>query len=64
MISDFCEWFKDIEADPHRIVAGLSVREFLLAREHMAVCSDCSDLVDRVLAGRDTGNGGIEASLN
>ena len=47
---DFCEMFAKIEANPMDIVEGLSVGEFLLAKQHAQECKECLDRIERVCA--------------
>lgn len=44
----FCELFKDIEKNPLKVRDDLTVRDFLRARQHILVCEECSQIVDRV----------------
>lgn len=49
MIEDYCEFFRNIEADPNKIVTGLTVRDFLKARMHLASCDECKGCAERTL---------------
>lgn len=50
MSRDWCKFFADIEANPKAIVQGLTVRDLLLAREHVYNCDTCYMRSERVLA--------------
>lgn len=47
---DFCEFFRNIEANPDAIVKGITIREMMQAREHLHNCERCSLSSQRVLA--------------
>ena len=49
-ITNWCEFFANIEKDPKAITPRLTVRDLLAAKEHIDSCKDCSDSMDRVLA--------------
>jgi hypothetical protein len=46
---EMCEYFKKVAADPSALAPPLTVREFLQLRQHILVCQECSDLVDKTL---------------
>ena len=46
---DFCEFFAAIERDPTAIINDLTVRDYLLARQHLATCEKCYDSSVRVM---------------
>ena len=48
MIDNFCKFVADIEADPEAIVSNLTIQEYLLLRQHIYLCEDCYDAVERV----------------
>lgn len=48
MIDDFCELIAQIEADPEALVTGLTIRDYLMLRQHIVLCQKCSDSADRV----------------
>ena len=47
---EWCDFFKDIEADPTAITPLLTVRDLQEAKAHATECRDCSAIIDRVLA--------------
>jgi hypothetical protein len=46
---NWCDFFKDIEANPKAIISGLTIGDLSLAREHLKECRDCYDRTERVL---------------
>lgn len=52
MSINWCKFFADIEADPTKIVKGLTVRQMIQAKLHINECQDCMDRADRVLANK------------
>ncbi len=50
MIDDFCQFFKDIEKDPKKIISKLKVKDFYNIREHINKCKDCFELTNQILA--------------
>lgn len=47
---DFCEFFRNIEADPYAITPPITVREFIQLRDHLHSCDTCYNRSERVLA--------------
>jgi hypothetical protein len=47
---DWCSFFADIEADPHRLRSDLTVKDLIAAREHLGSCDSCDLRVKRVLS--------------
>lgn len=47
---DYCEFFDKVTKAPKDPVKGLTVRDFLGARAHLAGCEKCLAKVDKVLA--------------
>lgn len=50
MSKDWCQFFKDIEKNPYKIVKRLTVRDFFEIKEHINGCDSCFESIDRVLA--------------
>lgn len=50
MIEYFCKFFRQIEEHPEKIINDLTIRDYLLARNHVASCEDCQATSDRILA--------------
>lgn len=62
---DYCEFFAQIEKDPHALVEDFTVRNYLEARAHIQECEKCIELADRVLKDRPHDHDeGIHLSLN
>lgn len=49
-IDDFCRFFQKMEDDPSRIIKGLTIRDFLFAREHLYNCDTCFMRSERIEA--------------
>jgi hypothetical protein len=49
-VRDWCAWFREIEADPHKLHNDLTVKDLIAAREHIGACDSCNCRVERVLA--------------
>ena len=64
MIDDFCSFFKDIEADPKRLIKGMTVRDMYLAKAHLLECSECRDISERILSKYDSQEPPIEFGAN
>lgn len=47
---DWCEYFSNIEADPHAMTPRLTIRQFFEARDHARECQDCYDRIERTVA--------------
>ncbi len=48
MIEDFCKFFVDIEADPTAKVPPITIRDLLLAGQHLGTCDKCYESTVRV----------------
>ncbi len=48
MIEDLCKFFAGIEAAPEAIVSGITVRDYLLLREHLVTCDKCFEIAERI----------------
>lgn len=47
MIDDLCKFFRDIEADPTKIVK-ITVKDYLAIKRHTQDCDSCYNIVLRV----------------
>lgn len=45
---DYCQFMRDIEADPSAKVAPLTIRQFLKLRDHAIQCIECYRIVQEV----------------
>lgn len=45
---DFCALIRGIEKDPEAIINDLTVRDYLLLRQHIQLCDECYEAVERV----------------
>lgn len=45
---DMCAFFKEIEKNPKRLVTGLTVRDYVELSDHLEVCDECYEVVQRV----------------
>lgn len=52
MIGNYCDFFKKIAADPAAPVDGMTVSDFLKARQHLTLCEDCCAIATRVANSR------------
>jgi hypothetical protein len=48
MIEDMCKFFRDIEANPKKLIIGLKVRDYLALKNHIDGCDSCYNIVQRV----------------
>ena len=46
---NWCDYFKDIEANPFAMTPRLTVREFFEARDHAKTCKECYGRIERVV---------------
>lgn len=45
--NEWCEWFKDIEVDPHKNVQ-ITVGELYEARVHVSECEACNTICETI----------------
>lgn len=64
MIEDYCKFFANIAKDPEKIISGLTVKDYLLARQHITSCDKCAETVDIVNASNPNGDDDIKIGLN
>ncbi len=60
---DYCQLFKDIEADPLAVVQ-LTIGQYYGAAEHVKTCQDCRDRAERVVESAPPTEPGIDISQN
>ena len=45
----FCEYIQQIEKDPFKKIDNLTGRDLYALRDHIDVCTECSNIVDSIL---------------
>lgn len=50
MINDYCEFFRNIEKAPEKIVSGLTIRDVYNLRDHLVTCDACFQITENMLA--------------
>jgi hypothetical protein len=47
---EWCQWFTAVDANPTKIIPGLTIREIYEAREHLHNCDECYVRHQRVIS--------------
>lgn len=64
MDRDWCKFFADIEADPLAKVGPMTIRDHIMAKDHIQDCDVCFNSTERVLAKYNAKNNQIGFNTN
>ncbi len=48
MIENMCKFIAEIEQDPEALVTGMTIKDYLLLRQHIQDCDNCYLATERV----------------